>query len=71
MKREICKCCGEINRVGFSVSDDIWIEAVPEIYRETALCLNCFTRFADESLIEWDKRIVFYPVSFKAFIEQL
>ena len=67
MMREICKCCGEINRVGFNVPNDIWQMSVPKIYQEKVLCLNCFTRFADENGIVWDEEIEFFPVSFETF----
>lgn len=61
--REICKACWEINRVGFYVPDEIWYAAVPIKLRNSVLCLNCFTRFADEKLISWDDQIKFFPVS--------
>lgn len=67
--REICKACFEINRIGFSVPDEIWIKVVPILLRDHILCLNCFTRFADERLIPWDENITFYPVSFVKHIE--
>jgi len=66
--REICKACFEINRVGFSIPDDIWLVAVPAKLRDSILCLNCFTRFADERLIEWDRNIAFFPVSLATHI---
>ena len=71
MTREICKCCGKINRVGFSVPNHIWNASVPNPYRESVLCLNCFTGFADESAIEWDADIKFYPVSYRTLWENV
>lgn len=62
--REICKCCGAVVAVGFDVPNDVWFASVPARWREDVLCLNCFTRFADESRIEWDAQVQFYPVSF-------
>lgn len=61
--REICKCCGAINAVGFSVPNSVWMDAVPARWRHDVLCLNCFTRFADEARIAWDATIEFFPVS--------
>lgn len=61
--REICKACWSINAVGFDVPDDIWKAAVPERFRGSVLCVGCFTRFADEAMIPWDRDIRFYPVS--------
>lgn len=63
MSREICKCCGAIVAVGFSVPDPVWVCSVPQRWRRGVLCLNCFTRFADENSVEWDQQIKFYPVS--------
>lgn len=64
MTREICKVCGDINRVGFSVPDDTWRLAVPERYQDGVVCLRCFTRFADEAMLKWEEDIEFSPVSF-------
>lgn len=61
--REICKCCGTINAVGFHVPQQVWDESVPERWRNDVLCLNCFTRFADEAAVEWDRDIKLFPVS--------
>jgi len=66
--REICKACWKINRVGFNVPDEIWKAAVPVRLRGGVLCLNCFTRFADEGLISWDAQIEFFPVSAKTHL---
>lgn len=68
MTREICKVCGDINRIGYSVPDELWFKAVPERYHKEVVCLNCFTRFADENLLPWDREITFYPVSFATHI---
>jgi len=62
--REICRACGEISAVGFSVSDKVWEDSVPKHLRKNVLCLRCFARFADENLIHWDKDIQFFPVSY-------
>jgi len=69
--REICKACWEIIRVGFTVPDEIWSAAVPERLRESTLCLNCFTRLADEHLLAWDREIAFYPVAFVTHLKPL
>lgn len=61
--REICKCCGAVNAVGFAVPDFIWEASVPPRWIADVLCLNCFTRYADESCVLWDVNIKFYPVS--------
>ena len=61
--REICKLCYHVNRVGFSVPDEIWEFVVPEHLRRRVVCLQCFTRIADEKRVRWDKEIEFFPVS--------
>ena len=61
--REICKCCGRINPLGFHVTNHIWRESVPSYYEDDILCIICFAQFADENGIEWDVDVDFYPVS--------
>ena len=68
--REICKACHQIVRVGFTVPDEIWNIAVPEHLRNCVLCLQCFTRLADEHLLPWDKSIQFWPVSLRTHLQQ-
>jgi hypothetical protein len=63
MSREICKICYHVNVVGFSVPDDVWEMVVPTHVRNAVVCLSCFTRLADEQLVEWDQMIEFFPVS--------
>lgn len=63
MSREICKICYHPVTVGFSVPDDVWEAAMPTLVRDHVVCLACFTRLADEKLIEWDREIEFWPVS--------
>lgn len=58
--REVCSDCNEISRIGFSVPDDIWNQAVGD---NRILCLRCFTQRADFKYVEWDKNITFFPVS--------
>jgi hypothetical protein len=61
--REICKCCWQINPLGFHVPNDIWESSVPIQLKTSVLCVICFARFADENDIQWDTDIDFYPVS--------
>jgi hypothetical protein len=61
--REICSLCHEVSRVGFWVPDEIWKLAVHHSQRNSIICLQCFTRLADERGVEWDLKIQFYPVS--------
>jgi len=61
--REICKICYHVNAVGFSVPDEVWAAVVPSHLRDRVICLSCFTRLADEKMVEWDRAIEFWPVS--------
>jgi len=63
ISREICDSCHEIIRVSFWVDNNIWKQATPYKWENKHLCINCFTRFADERLLDWDKTIRFYPIS--------
>lgn len=64
--REFCDHCGNVNAVGFTVSDSIWDRVAP---KNTILCLGCFTRRADEMNLKWDEAIQFWPVSRATFEE--
>jgi len=65
--REVCSICGNISRVGFWVPDKIWKQVMSQ--QNDIVCLECFTKRADEKLIEWDKDIRLYPVSFKTHLK--
>ena len=67
MTREICKHCGDVSAVGFSVSDKIWLEVNGS--ENGVLCLKCFTKKAENLHIAWDKDIKFYPVSLMSHLE--
>ena len=67
--REICKICLHINSVGFDVPDKIWKSVVPLAHQNNVVCLSCFTRLADEKMIDWDSQIEFYPVSMKTHLK--
>jgi hypothetical protein len=61
--RQICALCNEISRVDFWVPDEIWKSALHKSQLNSIICLECFTRLADERSVEWDKEIKFYPIS--------
>lgn len=69
--REICAMCHEVSRIGFHVSNDIWELSTSEFYRNSILCLQCFTRLADERGVEWDKDIKFYPQSWISHVKAM
>jgi hypothetical protein len=71
LTREICSVCGNVVRIGFYVPDDIWSNIIPYKKRNDNYCLDCFTKIADETLIEWDKSIKFFPVSLKTHLSKI
>jgi transcriptional regulator with PAS, ATPase and Fis domain len=66
--REVCAICGRVSRVGFWVPNKIWNHVIHPYYRNSIVCLSCFTERADEHLVDWSSEIQFYPVSFAAHI---
>lgn len=68
--REQCKVCHHPNPVGFWVPDSVWERVVPAQFSTHVVCLSCFTRFADERLVQWDADIRFYPVSLLTHITE-
>jgi hypothetical protein len=61
MTREICKACGRVNPLGFSVPDGVWNLATDHF--QFVLCIMCFAQRADEAGLRWDQEIEFFPVS--------
>jgi hypothetical protein len=61
--REMCKLCHSVNRVGFIADSAVWEAVVPEPFRDSVVCLGCFTRIADEKLIAWEDEMEFFPIS--------
>lgn len=61
--REVCQMCHEVSRVGFWVPNEMWLKASRKGFEDAIVCLSCFTRIADEKLLDWDSEIKFYPVS--------
>ena len=66
--RERCGVCHRVSPVSFHVPDDLWRVAVPDYFRESIVCLTCFTSFADERLLAWDQDITFYPCSLRTVL---
>lgn len=61
--RQICSLCHEVSRVDFWVPDNIWQLGLHESQWNSIVCLQCFTRLADERDVEWNRVIRFYPAS--------
>ena len=69
--RQICQMRNKVCRVDFIVSDEHWELGIPKEYRNTHLCLDCYTRNADERFVPWHESIEFYPKSLVAEIDML
>lgn len=67
LTREICKICYRVNRIGFKVSDRVWLDVVPANVRNKVVCLDCFSRIGDSKMVAWDQDIEFFPVSLSKF----
>lgn len=61
--RQICSLCWEVCRVDFFVPHETWKLAMHQHHWNERVCLNCFTRLADERQVEWCKDIKFFPES--------
>lgn len=61
--RQKCAACFHIMPIDYHVTDEIWYEVVPTLLNNSIICLNCFTSWADEKLLPWDKEIEMRPTS--------
>ena len=66
--RQICSLCNNPCRVGFWVPNGVWKQALHPSQWDEMLCLECFTKAADERLVQWDSTIVFHPISLATFL---
>lgn len=69
--RQICQMCNNFCRVDFSVSKEHWELGLPNRYWNTQICLECYTRNADERFVPWCKSIIFKPTSLISEIDML
>ena len=61
--RPFCHICNDVIRVDYHVPNDVWELALHISHRGGYICLNCFTKNADERGVEWSDDIEFYPQS--------
>ena len=61
--RPFCHICNNVVRVDYWVPNEVWELAIHHSDQRTYICLECFTRNADERGVEWTKDIEFYPRS--------
>jgi hypothetical protein len=61
--RMFCQICGHVHKIDFWVPNEIWDACIHPRFKDTHICINCFMERADESLLEWDKEIKFFPCS--------
>lgn len=67
--RMFCQICGKVHKIDFWVPNEIWEEAIHPRFRDTHVCINCFTERADEKLLFWDTEIKYYSTSLASQIE--
>jgi ribosomal protein L40E len=69
--RQICQLCGGICRVDFVVSAEHWELGMPKELWNKHICLECYTRQADERYVPWCESISFKPMSMIKHVEEM
>lgn len=62
-RRPTCAMCNQLYVIDWMVPTEIWNDVIAPYYQNALVCLTCFTRRADEILVEWDKDIQLWPTS--------
>ncbi|MBB5351095.1 hypothetical protein HNR46_001329 [Haloferula luteola] len=61
--RPRCARCQRYITIDTHADNDLWEEVIGERFGPGYICADCFTRAADERLIEWVGRVRFMPYS--------
>lgn len=64
--RPRCARCQQFITIDTDADDDLWAEVIGERFGPGYICAGCFTRAADERLIDWTGRVRFVPLSLAA-----
>ena len=64
--RPRCHRCQRYITIDTHADDDLWEEVIGERFGPGYICADCFTRAADERLIEWEGRLKLVPISLAA-----
>ena len=83
MSLETCPTCGRMKSGhapdcaehplnaahGVEADDDLWEEVIGDQFGPGYICADCFTRAADERVIQWEGRLKLVPISLASQIE--
>lgn len=61
--RPRCARCQQFITIDTDADEDLWAEVIGERFGPGYICAGCFTRAADERLIDWIDRLRFVPLS--------
>ena len=61
--REWCWRCKRYSSMSFAVANEVWAQVMPERWRETPICCDCFAQMADERFVDWAAGIALFPRS--------
>ncbi|PTQ64866.1 hypothetical protein C8J45_102222 [Sphingomonas sp. PP-CE-3G-477] len=61
--RPRCARCQQFITIDTDADEDLWAEVIGERFGPGYICAGCFTRAADERLIDWVDRVRFVPLS--------
>lgn len=67
--REACKICFHLNRVDFTVADELWLAVIASGFETSVISSSCFTRLRDEKGVVWHRSIEFFLVSLATRLE--
>jgi len=61
--RPKCAMCQRRITIDTDADDDLWLEVIGPLQGPGYVCADCFTREADERMIQWEGRLRFRPYS--------
>lgn len=64
--RPRCHRCQRYITIDTHADNDLWEEVIGDRFGPGYICADCFTRAADERLIEWEGRLKLVPISLAA-----
>lgn len=67
--RPLCARCRRRITIDTDADDDLWREVIGPKHGPGYICADCFTREADERMIDWTDRLRFQPYSMARQVE--
>lgn len=64
--RPLCSMCCRRITIDTDADNDLWQEVIGPCFGPGYVCADCFTREADERMIDWTDRLRFVPYSLAA-----